>query len=32
VQLPEKVAKNSEAEKAGYKTISEITRARIDKA
>lgn len=32
VQLPEKVAKNSEAEKAWYKTISGITRARIDRA
>ncbi len=32
VQLPEKVTKNSEAEKAWYKTISEITRTRIDKA
>ncbi|MDD2871286.1 MAG: site-specific DNA-methyltransferase [Candidatus Gracilibacteria bacterium] len=32
VQLPEKVAKNSEAEKAGYKTISEITRERIKRA
>ena len=29
VQLPEKVSKNSEAEKAGYKTIDQISRERI---
>ena len=29
VQLPEKVAENSEAEKAGYKTIADITKKRI---
>jgi adenine-specific DNA-methyltransferase len=32
VQLPEKVAKNSEAEKAWYKFISQITRERIKRA
>ncbi|BAW81058.1 type III restriction endonuclease StyLTI [Candidatus Nitrosoglobus terrae] len=31
VQLPEKLAENSEAYKAGYRTIADITRARIDK-
>lgn len=32
VQLPEKVSKNSEAEKAGYKTIDQISRERIIRA
>jgi hypothetical protein len=32
VQLPEKVSKNSEAEKAGYKTIDQISRERIERA
>lgn len=32
VQLPEKVSKNSEAEKAGYKTIDQISRERIKRA
>lgn len=32
VQLPEKVSKNSEAEKAGYETIDQISRERIERA
>ena len=32
VQLPEKVSKSSEAEKAGYKTIDQISRERIIRA
>ncbi|BCA91506.1 hypothetical protein HMEPL2_01280 [Vreelandella aquamarina] len=31
VQLPEKLEENSEAYKAGYRTIADITRARIEK-
>lgn len=31
VQMPEPTAKNSEAYKAGYKTIADITKARIEK-
>ena len=31
VQLPEEVSKNSEAEKAGYKTIDQISRERIER-
>ena len=31
VQIPEKLEENTEAYKAGYRTIADITRARIDK-
>lgn len=31
VQLPEKIEENSEADKAGYRTVADITRARIEK-